>query len=612
MLRTNPSLVTYHILCMALKHNPPSSVVEYMLQLNPKAAGVPKSGPTPLQVAVQNSCSILVVEHLIQACPLALVATNPGSHLDPLSYAKRFRAEEKDLIKVLSTPLSHWIPPKDDTAYLKEEDDSSDDSSDESGDSEKTAAAGNVNAVEGNQYKQASSQPAPKVRFSGLSPPAFDLCVGPTPIPSSTPVSSMPAQQQQRRPAQTFPRTAPTTAAGSRTTNYGSNEQQNYGPRVTNAVHIPPQVVPSPPYPSNQHRQQQISAHQDRQELINVKHLCLAVVKGHKRLSRDLKALAVATERNHDAASVASETSLFARMTEQNDKQFRTHLIALDMKEKAMRAHLRQVEDRLTAKFKNDTAQVLATVTAAVEKIQAASAINARALPTSTGADRNVNEKELGLVQDRMKQLTSLVQDRLRHLQGRVQGVEDALTNQIEQLESHYEHELCQRYMPTTDSNSFYFEAKFPDASKSAEGQATTAPSSSAPSSTSRARIVDIERRFGPPQRRQQQQQVSPNTVSTSYTSSSASISSSASWSDRRGDGSSGDGPPNPIVFRTPTGIGRHGDDFDDDVRSLLSEDELVLVKDQQRARRNWLMLVRCPRPLRNNVTTGCFPQTDE
>lgn len=57
-----------------------------MLELNPRAADIPEQGPSPLQVAVRHYASVEVCSLLIQACPLALMATHSG--YDPLMYAK--------------------------------------------------------------------------------------------------------------------------------------------------------------------------------------------------------------------------------------------------------------------------------------------------------------------------------------------------------------------------------------------------------------------------------------------------------------------------------------------------------------------------------------------
>ncbi|GKY91006.1 hypothetical protein MPSEU_000073400 [Mayamaea pseudoterrestris] len=109
LLMDHPNLITYHILCMSLKHRPFFSAVRHMLNMNPKAANVPKEGQSALQVAVQYNCSIDIVELLIAANPMALVVTDPETSLDPLAYAKRYRLDDGDLIELLSWPVSHWL-----------------------------------------------------------------------------------------------------------------------------------------------------------------------------------------------------------------------------------------------------------------------------------------------------------------------------------------------------------------------------------------------------------------------------------------------------------------------------------------------------------------------
>ena len=109
VLRDNPSLMTNRVLVQALRNRPPVHVVQFMLSVNPKAASIPKKGPTPLQVAVQHNASIEVVHCLLEACPFALCATNPDHAEDPLSYVKRHRKKDRQMIELLSRPLSYWI-----------------------------------------------------------------------------------------------------------------------------------------------------------------------------------------------------------------------------------------------------------------------------------------------------------------------------------------------------------------------------------------------------------------------------------------------------------------------------------------------------------------------
>jgi hypothetical protein len=107
--RKNPTKLTSTFLIMILKHRPPVSLVTFMLNVNPNAASIPKQGPSALQIAVQRHCSIEVVKELIKACPFALIAINPGTNYDPLSYAKCFRSDEKELIDLLSLPVHHFL-----------------------------------------------------------------------------------------------------------------------------------------------------------------------------------------------------------------------------------------------------------------------------------------------------------------------------------------------------------------------------------------------------------------------------------------------------------------------------------------------------------------------
>jgi hypothetical protein len=290
MLQTNPTLVTNHILCMALKHRPPLHVIHFMLHLNSKAASIPKKGPTPLQIAVQSSCSLEVIKALINACPFALVATNPGSYLDPLSYAKRFRPTEKELIALLSLPLSYWLScSTNGTATAT--------STSTSTDSKQSVPS----AASTNSYKSAAGTPRP---------------------PQSQ------EQQQASTPS-------------------GLNTNYHYNPiRSTLSV-------------------------ADRQELNNVKALCAGVLKGHKRLSRELDAWKEKDQLPSPTTAAAAPTatepsqlllqqqqelvvqhqeenaSLLVQMQAQQQKHFRVQLIALDMKERAMRAHVRRMERRV-------------------------------------------------------------------------------------------------------------------------------------------------------------------------------------------------------------------------------------------------------------------------
>lgn len=111
VLKANPRLMTSRILLLTLHNKPPLHVVQFMLNLNPQAASIPKQGPTALQVAVRYYASVEVIVWLLKACPFALIATNldDSEFKDPLDCAMELRATEEDLIGILSQPLSFWL-----------------------------------------------------------------------------------------------------------------------------------------------------------------------------------------------------------------------------------------------------------------------------------------------------------------------------------------------------------------------------------------------------------------------------------------------------------------------------------------------------------------------
>ena len=111
VLQANPSLMTPRILLLTLHNKPPLEVIEFMLKINPQAASIPKRGPTALQCAVRHHSSVDVIVCLLKACPFALLTSNLGDteDKDPLACAMDVRADETELIGILSQPLSYWL-----------------------------------------------------------------------------------------------------------------------------------------------------------------------------------------------------------------------------------------------------------------------------------------------------------------------------------------------------------------------------------------------------------------------------------------------------------------------------------------------------------------------
>ena len=230
VFRDNPSLMTGRMLISALKNQPPIHVVQFILSVNPKAASIPKKGPTPLQVAVENNASIEVVQLLLEACPFAVCVTNPDHVQDPLSYAKQHRRHDKDLIEILQRPLSYWI------------------------------------------------------------------------------------NQRERDP----------------------NSSLYSFPLEDDNVRV------APPRSSSHCKE---ASHVDRQEIDNIKVLCAQVMKGHKKLCKQVSACQEKLEAAH-----FDKTQILKELHEEQKKHFYRQLIALDMKERAMQDKLDKMEQRCNSR----------------------------------------------------------------------------------------------------------------------------------------------------------------------------------------------------------------------------------------------------------------------
>ena len=231
-LKGNLSRLTPEILITTLQKKPPAHVIRFMLSVNPKAASIPKTGPTPLQVAVKYNASVDVLEVLLEACPFALCVTNPNHVQDPLSYAKQHRKHEPDVLELLSRPLSFWV-----------------------------------------------------------------------------------TEQKDRDPNASM-------------THYNQQDKNNCTLCTS--------------------QRQKHSSCVDRQELENVKLLCVRVLKSHKRLTEHITANQnqSSMDQTQQNSSNAQNSDLLKKLEIQQQKLFYRQLIALDMKERAMKAHFNKIENR--------------------------------------------------------------------------------------------------------------------------------------------------------------------------------------------------------------------------------------------------------------------------
>lgn len=328
VLRANPQLMTRSILCIALRQRPPAYVVQWMLRLNPNAAAVPNQGPTPLFVAVKEECSTAVVETILQAAPLALVARAAGSPYDPLAHAERERSQETDLLALLRRPVSFWFPHDRSPPSVREDDEFKHEStlgirkrrpSSKNGTtSSSTATVDTGTTIATTDIDQDSSIP-------GCNRKGKSVNTGES-FSSKLEIDGMPQAITPEPPARGPRHHIPSLLHRTR-------------PLGTTPERTRPQQTPSSRSPSTW-----TSA--ERQELDNVKFLCLTLLKAHRRM----------LDTQHEAVNevphslTESERQEFLReIEERQEEQARVCLIALDMKERAITALARRLEDRLTS-----------------------------------------------------------------------------------------------------------------------------------------------------------------------------------------------------------------------------------------------------------------------
>lgn len=351
VLRANPSLMTRAILSLALKQRPPVYVVDWMLRLNPDAAAAPPSdkSPSPLFVAVQEGCSVAVVETVLRACPKALVSRPSGSKWDPVAMANRERPEEKDLLALLHRPISYWL----EAGNENDKDYSS--PNEEINNWPRLGAQKKKTTVVIPEVVVSNKKGLDQVRQKlVMSPPKASPRLGiekrETAALILTPETNKPSQRQaipsllhRTRPlGTTLPTPSPVPPL----------------PRTSEA---------SQSYISSPASSAQSSwTAAERQEMENIKFLCLALLKAHRRLLEtqhqqrdDAPDNKVRSSRGSPSTTHLDESerqALLRAMEERQEEQNRICLIALDMKEKSIRALARRLEERLAASTTTTTA----------------------------------------------------------------------------------------------------------------------------------------------------------------------------------------------------------------------------------------------------------------
>jgi hypothetical protein len=90
----------------------------------------------------------------------------------------------------------------------------------------------------------------------------------------------------------------------------------------------------------------------ERQELDNVKYLCVALLKAHRRLLQNQQQ--TSADQSSSTMDEAERQALMAAMDKRQREQARICLIALDMKERAIQGMARRMEERLQALAKSE------------------------------------------------------------------------------------------------------------------------------------------------------------------------------------------------------------------------------------------------------------------
>jgi hypothetical protein len=352
MLQQNPKLLTRKIFCAALRRQAPVRLIAYMLHLDPAlAAAVPRNnnnkaveegeeaGPTPLQIALQSFCSMDVITELLQAYPLALVVKSPGSQMYPLSYAKIIRSDEPDLIELLSRPVKFWQQQQQQNPYDEYGDPTDDDDDDSvivADTSEVTIATTNVPPATAatNFHKKAVIAAVRTIRAGTEHH---------TPLPQ---INKVPRQEPT---AVWTGRRVVSPEDASQVSEPASFLSSYSGGRDTTipSVTVAPQMM----HPVRINTT-------DPNEIKNVMSICMSVLKGHKRLARDMTEVQrnydelVATESKTSLPSIAlmikSHGNSILQQVRATQKTFaRSQLLAQQQNEQTMKGYVDRTEHRL-------------------------------------------------------------------------------------------------------------------------------------------------------------------------------------------------------------------------------------------------------------------------
>jgi hypothetical protein len=305
VLEAEPCIVTQKGLLFALKHNAPLPVIRFMLKINPNIMNFPKVGPTPLQVAVRHNAELDVVRMLLDASAVGECIRNVDFPESPLEYAKRCCSDRTDLIELLSRKSK-------------------------------------------NRDQKCQKQTEGKVTFQPYSSPCIPLQQT---TKKQVPLLSPPPSFSARRARASSIISSSTTSEPSpplRENVLAQAIRENVLAQTKNSSNSNDLQQPRPMSHSPTILQQKIRENKiDREEMNNVKALCVHLWKSHRKMAKHVNSCKNDVETHSKLlATIGTKEEILDELMKQQRSQMFRNWIALDTKERAYQNRLEKMEQR--------------------------------------------------------------------------------------------------------------------------------------------------------------------------------------------------------------------------------------------------------------------------
>lgn len=349
MLKDEPcKFVTQKGLLLALKHNAPLPVIQFMLKINPNIMNFPRKGPTPLQVAVQCNAGLDVIKMLLDASPVGECIRNADFPESPLEYAKRCRSDRPDLIELLSRKSKS----RDQDCKRKQK--------------EKAKPTSEFNLFP--RFSSVPIQQAMSYKYPTLSPPP-SLSVHRSRGQSlvSTSIANESLSPIPHEPTKSVDPVLSPPASRSTCINLDNSNAssfQTFGPKSQSRT-PKKDVLAEVKTPSNnlesrqsrpasrsraalrEKRDEAKKSNVDREELNNIKTLCAVLWKSQRKMTKQLDVSKSEIESHSELlTSMGTKDEILEELMKQQRSQMFRNWIALDTKERAYQKRLEKMEQR--------------------------------------------------------------------------------------------------------------------------------------------------------------------------------------------------------------------------------------------------------------------------